>query len=46
MSMIWRGSRPIVGSSSTSTLGLVDQRLRQADALAKALREMAERRGG
>ena len=42
MSMIWRGSRPIVGSSSTSTLGFVDQRLGQADALAEALRQVAE----
>ena len=42
MSRIWRGSRPMVGSSRISTGGLVDERLREADALAVALREVPE----
>jgi hypothetical protein len=38
--MIWRGSRPIVGLVEHQDLGVVDQRLREPDALAEALRKM------
>ena len=41
--MIWRGSRPLVGSSSTMISRIVHQRLRQRGALAEAARQDAHR---
>ena len=42
ISTIWRGSSPTVGSSRMRTCGLVDDGLGDADALAVALRELAD----
>ena len=45
-SMIWRGSRPLVGSSRTSSFGSTEQRLRDRHALTVAARELADRARG
>ena len=46
ISTVWTGSRPTVGSSSTRSWRVPDQRLREADALPVALRELAGQRSG
>ena len=45
-SVIWRGSRPTVGSSRISTSGVAEQRLRQPHALAVPLRELPDQLAG